>query len=87
MQKYFGAENLKEKICSTITPCGSFVFSGSEDGKVYAWNTDTGEFGRETDYWGYIHSHFTAPEELSWLIKIVPSACMPAHMEKQSSQI
>ncbi|XP_035826372.1 jouberin isoform X2 [Aplysia californica] len=43
MQKYFGAENLKEKICSTITPCGSFVFSGSEDGKLYAWNTDTGD--------------------------------------------
>ncbi|CAG5116451.1 unnamed protein product, partial [Candidula unifasciata] len=43
MQKYFGAENLKEKICSTITPCGSFVFSGSEDGKLFAWNTDTGD--------------------------------------------
>ena len=43
MQKYFGAENLKEKICSTITPCGSFVFSGSEDGKLYSWNTDTGD--------------------------------------------
>ncbi|XP_033737051.1 jouberin-like isoform X2 [Pecten maximus] len=43
MQKYIGALNFREQIRSTITPCGSFVFSGSEDNYAYAWNTDTGD--------------------------------------------
>lgn len=42
MQKYIGALNFRERIRSAITPCGSFVFSGSEDNFAYAWNTDTG---------------------------------------------
>ncbi|XP_060065201.1 jouberin-like [Ylistrum balloti] len=43
MQKYIGALNFREQIRSSITPCGSFVFSGSEDNYAYAWNTDTGD--------------------------------------------
>ena len=42
MQKYIGALNFREQIRSSITPCGSFVFAGSEDNFAYAWNTDTG---------------------------------------------
>ncbi|XP_052257208.1 jouberin-like isoform X2 [Dreissena polymorpha] len=43
MQKYIGALNFREQIRSTVSPCGSFVFSGSEDNFAYAWNTDTGD--------------------------------------------
>ncbi|KAL4236261.1 Jouberin [Mactra antiquata] len=43
MQKYIGALNFRERIRSSITPCGSFIFSGSEDNFAYAWNTDTGD--------------------------------------------
>ncbi|XP_056914507.1 jouberin isoform X2 [Takifugu flavidus] len=43
MKKYIGATNYRERICSTFTPCGKFIFSGSEDGLAYVWNTDTGD--------------------------------------------
>nr|XP_022332539.1 jouberin-like isoform X2 [Crassostrea virginica] len=43
MQKYIGALNFREEIHSTMTPCGSFVFSGSEDNFAYTWNTETGD--------------------------------------------
>uniref|UniRef100_H3DPP8 Abelson helper integration site 1 n=1 Tax=Tetraodon nigroviridis TaxID=99883 RepID=H3DPP8_TETNG len=43
VKKYTGATNYRERICSTFTPCGKFIFSGSEDGMAYVWNTDTGE--------------------------------------------
>lgn len=43
MKKYTGATNYRERIYSTFTPCGNFIFSGSEDGMAYVWNTDTGE--------------------------------------------
>lgn len=41
-KKYVGATNYREKIHSTLTPCGTFLFSGSEDGKAYVWNPETG---------------------------------------------
>lgn len=43
VKKYTGATNYRERIYSTFTPCGNFIFSGSEDGMAYVWNTDTGE--------------------------------------------
>ncbi|XP_061599322.1 jouberin [Cololabis saira] len=43
VKKYTGAINYRERIYSTFTPCGSFIFSGSEDGMAYVWNTDTGD--------------------------------------------
>ncbi|NXC42612.1 AHI1 protein, partial [Penelope pileata] len=42
-KKYIGATNYREKIHSTVTPCGTFLFSGSEDGKAYVWNPETGD--------------------------------------------
>ncbi|NXK86550.1 AHI1 protein, partial [Formicarius rufipectus] len=41
-KKYIGATNYREKIHSTLTPCGTFLFSGSEDGRAYVWNPETG---------------------------------------------
>uniref|UniRef100_A0A8C1SQT0 Abelson helper integration site 1 n=1 Tax=Cyprinus carpio TaxID=7962 RepID=A0A8C1SQT0_CYPCA len=43
VKKYIGATNYKERINSTFTPCGSFIFSGSEDGLAYVWNSETGD--------------------------------------------
>lgn len=42
-RKFVGAANYREKIHSTLTPCGSFLFAGSEDGVVYVWDPETGE--------------------------------------------
>ncbi|XP_057594510.1 jouberin isoform X3 [Hippopotamus amphibius kiboko] len=42
-RKFVGAVNYREKIHSTLTPCGTFLFAGSEDGIVYVWNPETGE--------------------------------------------
>lgn len=42
-QRYVGVLNFRQLVKSDITPCGSFVFSGSEDGCVYVWNTETGD--------------------------------------------
>ncbi|XP_078505356.1 jouberin isoform X2 [Lissotriton helveticus] len=42
-KKYVGATNYREKIHSALTPCGTFLFSGSEDGMAYVWNTETGD--------------------------------------------
>ncbi|XP_026195141.1 jouberin isoform X2 [Anabas testudineus] len=43
IKKYTGATNYRERIYSTFTPCGNFIFTGSEDGMAYVWNTDTGD--------------------------------------------
>ncbi|KAI1895771.1 hypothetical protein AGOR_G00110200 [Albula goreensis] len=43
VKKYTGATNYRERIHSTFSPCGSFIFSGSEDGMAYVWNAETGD--------------------------------------------
>ncbi|KAL0969778.1 hypothetical protein UPYG_G00232170 [Umbra pygmaea] len=43
VKKYPGATNYRERIHSTFSPCGSFIFSGSEDGMAYVWNAETGD--------------------------------------------
>ncbi|XP_056151400.1 jouberin [Lampris incognitus] len=43
VKKYTGATNYRERIYSTFTPCGNFIFSGSEDGMAYVWNVETGD--------------------------------------------
>ncbi|XP_057200558.1 jouberin [Triplophysa rosa] len=43
VKKYVGATNYRDRINSTFTPCGSFIFSGSEDGQAYVWNSETGD--------------------------------------------
>ncbi|XP_046907714.1 jouberin [Hypomesus transpacificus] len=43
VKKYSGATNYRERIHSTFTPCGNFIFSGSEDGMAYVWNAETGD--------------------------------------------
>ncbi|XP_016042310.2 jouberin isoform X2 [Erinaceus europaeus] len=42
-RKFVGAANYREKIHSTLTPCGTFLFAGSEDSKAYVWNPETGD--------------------------------------------
>ncbi|XP_067840929.1 jouberin isoform X2 [Heptranchias perlo] len=42
-KKYTGATNYREQMYSTFTPCGTFLFSGSEDGICYVWNSETGD--------------------------------------------
>lgn len=43
VKEYTGATNRRERIYSTFTPCGTYIFSGSEDGMAYVWTTDTAE--------------------------------------------
>ncbi|XP_002935854.3 jouberin isoform X2 [Xenopus tropicalis] len=42
-KKYIGATNYREKLRSAFTPCGTFVFAGSEDRIAYVWNAETGD--------------------------------------------
>ncbi|KAJ3613669.1 hypothetical protein NHX12_019915, partial [Muraenolepis orangiensis] len=43
VKKFTGATTYRERICSTFSPCGTFLFSGSEDGMAYVWNAETGD--------------------------------------------
>ncbi|XP_075453507.1 jouberin isoform X4 [Ascaphus truei] len=42
-KKLIGATNYREKIHSAFTPCGTFIFAGSEDCVAYVWNAETGD--------------------------------------------
>ncbi|XP_028402688.1 jouberin-like [Dendronephthya gigantea] len=53
MTRYIGANNFKEHVRSTMSTCGSFVFSGSEDGLVYVWDTETGDLVKVYNELGY----------------------------------
>ncbi|KAF8567830.1 hypothetical protein P879_07459 [Paragonimus westermani] len=41
--RFHGMLNHQQLLRSCITPCGSFVISGSEDCNVYVWNAITGD--------------------------------------------
>ncbi|CAL8102361.1 unnamed protein product [Calicophoron daubneyi] len=41
--RFHGALNHRELLRSCISPCGSFLFAGSEDHNVYVWNAMTGD--------------------------------------------
>nr|VZH95984.1 unnamed protein product [Spirometra erinaceieuropaei] len=43
MAQFSGIINALEFIRSRVSPCGVFVFSGSEDGSLHVWNSETGE--------------------------------------------
>ncbi|XP_062517863.1 jouberin-like [Corticium candelabrum] len=70
MQQFVGATNYREHLHSTVTPCGTFVLSGSEDGHAYVWNCNSGDqvavysdlgFGRPvSDVAFHPHDHMAA---------------------------
>lgn len=38
-----GLLNVREQVRGCVSPCGTWVISGSEDQGIYVWNSDTGE--------------------------------------------
>ena len=40
---FSGSQNLRKPVGGCITPCGTYVLSGSQDGGVYVWDADTGQ--------------------------------------------
>ncbi|VDN19377.1 unnamed protein product [Dibothriocephalus latus] len=52
MAQFPGIINPLEFMRSRISPCGVFVFSGSEDGSLHVWNSETGENVRIYDQLG-----------------------------------
>ncbi|XP_020555524.1 jouberin isoform X2 [Oryzias latipes] len=66
VKKYLGATNYRERICSTVTPCGTWIFSGSEDGMAYVWNAETGDqvaVYSELGYSSAVHAVVFHPHE------------------------
>lgn len=42
IQTFAGFTCFKDRIRCTITPCGTYIISGSEDCNAYAWNITSG---------------------------------------------
>ncbi len=61
MSRYQGALNYKEKICSTLTPCGTFIITGSEDGNLYIWNAETSKMSLQKQAAFKTHIVFFSP--------------------------
>lgn len=38
-----GAVNVRQQLRGCVTPCGSWILAGSEDGTLHAWHSDTGQ--------------------------------------------
>uniref|UniRef100_A0A8C4NB42 Abelson helper integration site 1 n=1 Tax=Eptatretus burgeri TaxID=7764 RepID=A0A8C4NB42_EPTBU len=43
IRKFTWLNNFHEWLHSTITPCGTFLFAGSESGSICIWNANTGD--------------------------------------------
>uniref|UniRef100_UPI00358FBE35 jouberin-like n=1 Tax=Myxine glutinosa TaxID=7769 RepID=UPI00358FBE35 len=43
IRKFTWLNNFRERLHSTISPCGTFLFAGSESGSVCVWNANTGD--------------------------------------------
>lgn len=43
LQRYPGSVNFAHLIRGSLSPCGRFVFMGSEDGCAYVWRADSGQ--------------------------------------------
>ena len=43
VKRYKSTYNFNQNIKSTMTPCGTFLFSSGADTKIYCWNIDTGD--------------------------------------------
>ncbi|XP_024121319.1 jouberin isoform X2 [Oryzias melastigma] len=66
VKKFSGATNYRERICGAVTPCGTWIFSGSEDGMAYVWNVETGdqvEVYSELGYSSAVHAVAFHPHE------------------------
>nr|XP_039271437.1 jouberin-like isoform X1 [Styela clava]XP_039271438.1 jouberin-like isoform X1 [Styela clava] len=66
IKKFVGLLNHRQLLRSSVTPCGSFIFSGSEDGCVYVWNVETGDqvaIYNELGYTNAVHSVIYHPHD------------------------
>ena len=43
VKRYKSSFNFTQNIKSTMTPCGTFLFSSGADTKIHCWNIDTGD--------------------------------------------
>ena len=43
IKSYKSSFNFTQNVKSTITPCGSFLFSSGVDTNIYCWNIDSGD--------------------------------------------
>lgn len=44
VREYTGSQNFSHLIRGSLSPCGNFIFIGSDDGVVHVWDADTGMY-------------------------------------------